>query len=243
MRGCVMWDKIYFFIMVPMVYIAAAVFVMGLLLKFIIILASKKPKGTYAVFPKPKFAFPGAVAESFLVPTAFKKNKLFWLMIIAFHAAFFLLFIGHIELIREFAIIQIIPHQVFLGAGFVGITLIISVLYFLFRRFKSPWREISVPEDYIILLLLFLTFIFGSHMSLASRYGIAGFDIPVDAYREYLSSLFTKTPHVSQGILASPHYVLVVLHVFFANLFLMLFPFSKMIHSAFIFAAQLIKRK
>lgn len=238
-----MWDKVYYFIMIPMVYLAAATFVLGLLGKFIIVLLSPKPAGTYAVFPKNGSRFIGAVGEAIFVPTAFRKDKLFWLMIIAFHAAFFLLFVGHLELIREFKILQIIPHHVFLGAGIVGLVLIVTVLYFLFRRFKSPWREISVPEDYLLLILLFLTFIFGSHMSLASRYGIAGFDIPVESYRQYLSSLFTATPYISQGILASPHYVLVVLHVFFANLFLMLFPFSKMIHSAFIFAAQLIKRK
>ncbi len=238
-----MWDKVYYFIMIPMVYIAAATFILGLLSKFIIVLLSPKPAGTYAIFPKKRYRFIGAVGEALFVPTAFRKDMRFWLMIIAFHVAFFLLFIGHLELIREFAIFQIITHHVFLGGGIVGIVLIATVLYFLFRRLKSPWREISVPEDYIILLLLFLTFIFGSHMSLASRYGIAGFDIPVDAYREYLSSLFTKNPTISQGILASPHYVLVVLHVFFANLFLMLFPFSKMIHSVFIFTAQLIKRK
>ncbi len=238
-----MWDKVYYFIMIPMVYLAVATFVLGLLVKFIIVLSSPKPAGTYAVFPKRPLRFIGAVGEAFIVPVAFRKDKLFWLMIIAFHGAFLLLFLGHLELIREFIFLQIIPHKVFLGAGFVGIVLIVSVLYFLFRRFTSPWREISVPEDYLLLLLLFLTFIFGSHMSLASRYGIAGFDIPLDAYREYLSSLFTRNPAISQGIIASPHYVLVVLHVFFANLFLMLFPFSKMVHSVFIFAAQLIKRK
>lgn len=238
-----MWDTIYYFIMIPMVYIATATFIFGLAAKFAIVLLSKKPVGTYSVFPKSRFHIAGAIGESLLIPTAFRKDKLFWLMIIAFHAAFFLLFIGHLELIREFKFLQIIPHHIFLGAGIVGIVLTISVLYFLFRRFKSPWREISVPEDYLILILLFLTFIFGSHMSLASRYGIAGFDIPVESYRQYLSSLFTTTPSVSQGILASPHYVLVVLHVFFANLFLMLFPFSKMVHSVFIFAAQIIKRK
>lgn len=238
-----MWDNVYYFIMIPMVYIAAATFVLGLVFKFTLVMLSPKPKGTYAVFPKKRFRLLGAIAEALFVPTAFRKSKIFWLAIIAFHVAFFLLFLGHLELIREFRFLQIIPHYVFLGGGAVGIVLIITVLYFLFRRFKSPWREISVPEDYLILILLFLTFIFGSHMSLASRYGIAGFDIPVESYRQYLSSLFTAHPFVSQGIMASPHYVLVALHIFFANLFLMLFPFSKMVHSVFIFTAQLIKRK
>ncbi|HPA73006.1 MAG TPA: respiratory nitrate reductase subunit gamma [Spirochaetota bacterium] len=238
-----MWDSIYFFIMVPMVYIAFATLVIGIAFKFTIIFISPTIKGTIAVFPKGSVPKLCAVRDSFFMPSAFMKDKPFWVVIIAFHAAFLLLIIGHLELIREFAVIQVIPHEVFLGAGWVGIVLIVTTIYFLFRRFKTPWREISVPEDFIILLLLFLTFIFGSHMSLASRYGIAGFDIQVSEYREYLSSLFTTSPHVSRGILASPHYVIVALHVFFANLFMMMFPFSKMIHSVFMFAAQFIKRK
>ncbi len=238
-----MWDSIYYFVMVPMVYIAFGTLFGGILFKFIVVLRSPKIKGTLAVFPRGPVPKLGALRDSFFIPDAFRKDKVFWFFIIAFHAAFLLLIIGHLELVREFALFQIIPHYVFLGAGWVGVVLIASTLYFLFRRFKSPWREISVPEDYIILLLLFLAFIFGSHMNLASRYGIAGFDIPVQSYREYLSSFFTSTPHVSRGIIASPHYVIVVLHVFFANLFLMLFPFSKMVHSVFMFAAQFIKRK
>ena len=42
----------------------------------------------------------------------------------------------------------------FIGKGFVGLTLAISLLYFLFRRFSSPVRDLSVPEDYFLLILL-----------------------------------------------------------------------------------------
>ena len=238
-----MWDSVYYFVMVPMVYIAFATLIGGTIFKIVLIFMSPKIKGTLAVFPRGSVPKLCAIKDAFFVPSAFRKDRIFWGFIIAFHAAFLLLVIGHLELIREFAIIQIIPHEVFLGAGWVGIVLIVTTLYFLFRRFKSPWREISVPEDFYILLLLFLTFIFGSHMTLASRYGIAGFDISVTAYREYLTSLFLLNPKISQGILASPHYVIVVLHIFFANLFMILFPFSKMIHSVFTFSAQFIKRK
>jgi len=226
-----------------MVYIAFATLVFGIIFKFTVIFLSPKYKGILPIFPKESAPALCAVKDAFFVPVAFMKDKALWFFILAFHGAFLLLIIGHLELIREFSFIQVIPHDIFLGAGWVGVVLVVSTLYFLFRRFKHPWREISVPEDYIILLLLFLTFIFGSHMNLASRYGIAGFDIPVESYREYLSSLFTTSPRVSPGIIASPHYVIVVLHVFFANLFLMLFPFSKMIHSVFTFAAQFIVRK
>ena len=121
--------------------------------------------------------------------------------------------------------------------------LIVTTVYFLLRRFNSPVRGISIPEDYVLLILLFLTIIFGSHMNLASRYAETGFDITVNDFRIYLSSLAAFKPAVPEEISDSPHYVLMVLHIFFANLFLILFPFSKMIHSVFIFFALHLKRK
>jgi nitrate reductase gamma subunit len=83
----------------------------------------------------------------------------------------------------------------------------------------------------------------GSHMHLAARYGVASFDIPVADYRSYISSLINLKPALPAGITGSPHYVIIMLHIFFANLFIMIFPFSKMIHSVFIFFTQNIKRK
>lgn len=238
-----MWDSIFYFVMVPMVYIAAAIFILGILFKLIMVIASPAIPGTLGVFPRKVPGPIGVLKDSLLVPAAWRHSKIFWFFTIAFHLAFLLLFIGHLELIREIKIIQVIPHKVFLGAGFVGIVLIITTLYFLFRRFSSPVRGISVPEDYILLLLLFLTMIFGSHLHLADRYSESGIDIQLADYRAYLSSLIAFKPVVPEEISFSPHYVLVVLHIFFANLFLIFFPFSKMIHAVFTFAAHILKRK
>lgn len=238
-----MRDAIYHAVMVPMVYAACAIFVIGLLYKIFQVIISPRIKGTLGVFPQKLPGPVGVVKDAFLVPVAFRKDKVFWIFIMAFHISFLLLILGHLELIREFAVIQLIPHEVFLGAGFVGIVLVFSTLYFLFRRFRSPWREISVSEDFILLLILFITMLFGSHMHIAARYGIAGFDIPLDDYRAYLSSLIDLKPVIPDGILYSPHYIIIVIHIFFANLFAMIFPFSKMIHSILIFFSHSLARK
>lgn len=238
-----MRDTLYYFIMVPMVYLAAAVFVGGLFFKFMNVMLSPRIKGRLGLFPRRLPRAAGVLKDAFALPPAFRKDKVFWALIIAFHVAFVLLALGHLELIREFAFLQIIPHQVFLGAGAVGIVLIAATLYFLFRRFRTPWREISVPEDFILLLVLFVTMIFGSHMHLAARYGIAGFDIPLEDYRAYLGGLVSFKPVIPDMIANSPHYIIIVIHIFFANLFIMLFPFSKMIHSVFAFSALSLKRK
>ena len=103
-------------------------------------------------------------------------------------------------------------------------------LFFLFRRLVSPYRELSVPEDYYLLILLFLAVLFGSQMDWARTwYEYEG--LVVDDYREYLSSLLFLRPEVPENILFSGHAFMLVLHVFFGNLFLMFFPFSQIMHS------------
>ena len=77
-----------------------------------------------------------------------------WVFLIMFHVAFLLLVLGHLELISGIGVLQMIKHEVFLGSGFVGITLFVALLFLLFRRFHSPNRELSVPEDYYLLILL-----------------------------------------------------------------------------------------
>ncbi len=238
-----MWNSIYYFVMVPMVYIAFATLILGILFKFMLVVFSPPIQGTLGIFPR-KLPKPlGVLKDSFLVPAAWRSSKILWLAIVAFHLAFLLLFIGHLELIKDFKIIQVISHEVFLGAGWVGIVLTFTTLYFLMRRFSSPVRQISIPEDYILLIVLFLTFIFGSHMHLAARYSESGFDIQVGDFRAYLSSLFAFNPIIPEEISESPHYILLVIHIFLANLFMIFFPFSKMIHSVFVFFAHKIKRK
>ena len=98
-------------------------------------------------------------------------------------------------------------------------------------------------EDFVLLILLFLTMVIGSHLHLAARYGVAGFDIPVEDYRAYLSGMMCLAPVIPDGIKGSPHYVLVALHIFLANLVLIFFPFTKMVHSVFAFFAHNIARR
>jgi nitrate reductase gamma subunit len=161
-----------------------------------------------------------------------------------FHAAFVLLVLGHLELITEIGILQVVAHQVFLGRGLVGIALLVTILFFFFRRFHSPVREVSAPSDYYILILLFLTVLFGSELHLARQL----FDystISVEEYREYLSGIFTFRPALPEMFREEDvgHAFLLVLHVFFANLLLMCFPASKMAHSLLAFPLARLKRR
>ena len=223
-------ETIYYIILVPMVYLAFAIFFVGTGITLYKLFQSPKNPATLQIYPERRPKWLWALHDTFLLPTVRRHNPVMWVFLMAFHICFLLVIIGHLELFGEFQIFQVIEHEVFLGRGFVGLILSIALLYFLFRRFLSPVRELSVPEDYYLLILLFLTVVFGSEMDWARRwYEYDG--LMVEDYRTYLMGLLSFTPAVDDAVIFSGHSFMLVLHVFFANLFLMFFPFSKIMHS------------
>jgi nitrate reductase gamma subunit len=234
-------EFVYYIVLVPMVYLACAVFVLGTVIRLFKILLEPKHPTTLQIYPEQRPRWLWALHDTFLLPTVRRHKPVFWVVLMLFHIAFLLLIIGHLELIAEIKVFQVIPHEVFLGKGFVGLVLCLAVLYFLFRRLVSPTKDLSVPEDYYLLILLFLTFIFGSQMDWARRW--YGYDsLTVDGYREYLSSLLYLKPYVSSDLTAPGHSFMLLLHVFFANLFLIFFPFSDFMHSVFSLPMNKLRR-
>jgi len=223
-------EIVYYIILIPMVYVAFAVFFVGTGIRLVKLFREPKNPTTLQIFPDKRPRWMWALHDTFLLPTVRRHNPIFWVFLMLFHISFLLLIIGHLELIDDFRIFQIVQHEVFLGKGFVGLILSVSLLFFLFRRFASPNRDLSVPEDYYLLILLFLTVFFGSQMDWARRWYDYG-NLSVVEYREYLSSLLYLKPHLSSDLTSPGHSFMLVLHVFFANLFLMFFPFSQVMHS------------
>lgn len=221
---------VYFIILIPMVYAAFAVFVLGIVIRLVKLFREPNNPTTLQIYPEKRPRWLWAVYDTFLLPTVRRHNSIFWIFLMLFHICFLLLIIGHLELIADFRLFQIIPHEVFLGKGFVGLILSVCVLFFLFRRFSSPVKELSIPEDYYLLILLFLTIFFGSQMDWARRWYYYG-NLSVVEYREYVSGLLHLRPHLSSDLTSSGHSFMLVLHVFLANLFLMFFPFSQLMHS------------
>jgi nitrate reductase gamma subunit len=223
-------DTVIYFILVPMVYISFAVFIFGTAIRLIKIFREPKNPAPLQVYPAKNPKWLWALHDTFLFPTVRRHKPVLWVFLILFHAGLFLLIIGHLELFADIKILQVIPHEIFLGQGYLGLLLAIALLYFLFRRFTSPVRDLSVPEDYYLLILLFLIVIFGSEMDWARRwYGYE--ELTVEEYREYLMSLLYLKPYLPDAVTDSGHSFMLVLHVFFANLFLLFFPFSQSMHS------------
>ncbi|MFH1728910.1 MAG: respiratory nitrate reductase subunit gamma [Pseudomonadota bacterium] len=237
-----MIDKLYYFTMIPMVYLAFAIFFTGIIYQIIRIWASPKQLHTLEIFPKQRPAMLHALKDTFLFPTIIMKNPIFWFFLMVFHVAFIALILGHLELIKEIKLLQLIPHEVFLGKGFIGIAIVVSASYFFYRRLKSPIREISYSSDYLMLLLLIFSSILGGHLDWANIWSESGLDIGVSEYREYLYSLITFKPMVPDMIKDSPHYIMLVLHIFTANLFIILFPFSKFMHTFLAMPLNRIRR-
>lgn len=234
-------ETVYYLVLVPMVYAAFVVFVLGVVVKIVKLLQAPPHPTTLQIYPERRPRWLWALHDAFLLPTVRRHNPILWVFLMLFHIALLLLFLGHLELVREFKVFQIIEHEVFLGRGFVGLVLCIALIYFLFRRFVSPNREMSVPEDYYLLILLFLTVLFGSQMDWARTwYEYDG--LTVDDYRTYLSSLLVLKPELPPGVTFSGHSFMLILHVFFANLFFMFFPFSKIMHLFFTIPMNKLRR-
>jgi nitrate reductase gamma subunit len=233
-------DTLNYIILVPMVYFSFAVFAAGLVYQITIVLRKPGLKIPLNLYPQKKPAWFHILVDTFLLPSVFKARPVMWFFLMLFHACIFLLIIGHIELIHAFSIFQIIEHEIFLGRGFIGVALFISLLYFLFRRFSSHAKNLSVPEDYFLLISLLLTVILGSELDWARTW--FGFEeMTVSDYQNYLKSLLMLQPDISE-VTYSGHSFMLVFHVFFANLFIMFFPFSKMMHAIFAIPLNKIRR-
>jgi len=233
-------ETIYYLILVPMVYLAVFIFIAGIVTKVIQLIRKPRLQTTLQIYPEKKPSTIWAIIDTFLLPGTRRNNPILWIFLLIFHICLLLLFIGHLELVWDLEVFQVIPHEVFLGNGFVGVMLSVALIFFLFRRFVSPTKELSVPEDYFVLILLFLVVIFGSEMDWARRWYFYE-EMGKAEYREYLMGLLTLSPDI--GSVSEPgHSFMLVLHVFFANLFLMIFPFSNLMHSIYAFATNKLRR-
>lgn len=235
-------ETFYYIVLVPMVYLAFGVFIFGTIFRIAALLRAPRHPVSLRVYPEKKTRWLGVLYDSFLLPTVRKHNPVLWIFLMFFHIAFLLLIIGHLELIKAFGLFQLIPHDIFLGGGYIGIILAVALLFFLLRRLVSPNRELSVPEDYYLLILLFLTVIFGSEMHLARRWFDYG-SLGVSDYRDYLYSLVVFKPELPATLSVAGHSFMLVLHILFANIFLMLFPFSKIMHAFISLPINNLRRK
>lgn len=238
-----MIDKICYVVMVPMVYLAFAWFIVGSFIRIAGILKAPELPHTLKVFPERPTRTPrlAAVVDALTMPTVRLHKPLLWFFLMVFHVGVLVLILAHLDLLPQVRITSgESPHMI--GYGAVGLMLTISLLYLLFRRFRAPVREFSVPSDYLLLFLLFCIFLTGDIISWGNSWSPDGFVITKQDLGLYLNSLVRFTFEDPRTILSGSHYVLVAVHVLLANLFLIILPFSKIMHSFFAIPVNTLRR-
>ncbi len=158
-------DWFSFIVAGVMVYVAVAIFLGGSVYRVIKWLRTPKSPVRQGMFPQPGGPLTRALKlgkDSLIFPQVLDTDRWMWFFVIGMHLAGIGLFIGHLRLIFEFTPIYNAVGPVTMEnmaawvGGAIGISLFIAFTYFLLRRFKSPYRELSVPEDYLLLMLILL---------------------------------------------------------------------------------------
>jgi nitrate reductase gamma subunit len=226
-----------------LVYIAVAVFLLGIAWRVYQWFRVARSGIRLGMFPQPQSKGSRLLwlgRDSFLFPQVLDVDRWMWLFVIMLHLAGVAAFVGHIRLYHEFT-----PLANALGAegmdvfalwsgGTIGIVLLIATTYLLVRRFKSPYKDLSTPEDYLLLALILVIILLGDHLRFFG-------DIHVTEYREYIQSLLAFKPGFPEAIAESGTKWVLVGHVLTANILLIYFPFSKLVHFVGTFAGNLLR--
>lgn len=228
-----------------MVYVAVAIFIVGMAYQIYHWLRGPKTRVKTGIFPKPHTAVTrwGEVAlDSFTFPQVITIDRTMWVFTILFHFALLGAFVGHLRLIHEITPLfnllggtQGMDQFALWSGSLMGILLIVALIYYLLRRQFSPYKEISVPEDFILIFLFILAVVMGDYMRFLGK-------VHTTDYRAYLQSLIALRPAFPKVLADSPTKWVLVLHVLFANLIFIYFPFSKLVHLIATFPANLARR-
>jgi nitrate reductase gamma subunit len=227
-----------------MVYGAIAIFILGMIYRIYQWRVAPKARLKTGVFPKPGkgAARWGQVAvDSFIFPQALKADRTIWIFTLLFHFALAGAFVGHLRLVHEFTpLLNLLGPEgmdrfALWSGGVMGVLLIVTLIYYLFRRLASPYKEISVPEDFILLFLLLLVVVMGDHMRFIGKIHAAD-------YRVYFQSLLAFKPAFPKVLADSSTKWAFDFHILFANLLILYLPFSKLVHVIATFPANLARR-
>jgi nitrate reductase gamma subunit len=156
-------------------------------------------------------------------------SKYLWLGALALHWCLLVILLRHLRIFTEPVPSFVLTLQRLDGifelpsALFITDLLILSALTFLLLRrvFNSQIRYISLPADYLALLLILGVVISGIFMKFSYR-------VDVVSVKELALGMLSFNPSVPPEGIGLPFYV----HLFFVSSLLAYFPFSKLVHMA-----------
>lgn len=226
-----------------LVYVAVAVFIIGMIYQITGWFRAPKSSVRLGLFPKPKSKtgkFFKVLKDSFIFPQSFAVDKVTWIFAIVFHGSLLVILLAHFRLVREFTpLVNLLGMDGMntlsaIGGKTLGIIIIFPVFFYLFRRFISPHKDLSVPEDYFLVIMLIFIIAFGNHLRFFA-------DFHVEDYREYVQSLLVFKPSYPEAIAGSDARIVLSMHVLAVNIFVIYFPFSKLMHIIGTFAANKVR--
>lgn len=218
-------------------YIAGAIFLIGVTYRVAGWLKVPVPF-QLTLFPAPSGGADRIAAvgtEVLLFKSLYNNDKNLWLWAWLLHVSLAMVIGGHIVgiyyLMNQFTLIGLSPSASQAASAFLGtvagITLMVALIVLFYRRLAEPEvKKLSDPADYIDLLFILVIAITGNHMRLP------GVEVDLPAVRAYMGSLLTFSP------LPIPDSGVFIAHFTTVMLFLIYFPFSKMLH----FAGFLVNR-
>lgn len=225
------------------VYVAIAVFTGGMAWRAWHWSRTPKSPVRLAIYPKPESGsrrFGKLMTDTFVAPQSAKAAPVMWAFAMLFHVAALAAFVGHLRLVHEFdplvAALGIEGMNAFAGiaGGIAGIGMLVAVLFWIARRTFGPYKNLSVPEDYFLLVLLLLVVLMGDHMRFLG-------DVHGPTYIAWFQSLLRFDPSFPPELAASSTKWALDFHMLFVNALLIYFPFSKLTHAIGAFATNLVR--
>ncbi len=227
------------------VYLALAVFIIGMGWRIYEWATTPKSAVRLGMFPKPATKtgrFFKMLKDTFIAPHSAKIEPAMWVFAFAFHVAALGAFVGHGRLIAEFPILpELLGHDgmnafAAMSGSIAGVLMLVGVLFWIGRRTFGPYKSLSVPEDYLLLFLLFGVIVMGDHMRF-----VYGDIIHADTYRAWFQSLLTFKPMFPEKLLSGNVGWSLGTHMLFTDLFLIYFPFSKLVHTIGSFSSNRVR--
>ncbi|MCE5203180.1 MAG: respiratory nitrate reductase subunit gamma [Actinomycetia bacterium] len=227
------------------VYLAALVFFVGIGWRIYQWATTPKSPVPLGLFPKPATKggrFGKMFADTFLAPHSARIEPTMWAFAMMFHVAALAAFVGHLRILGEYPLLPSLlgpdgMNSFAAWAGSIaGSLMLIGVVYWISRRTFGPYKNLSVPEDYLLLALLLGVVIMGDHMRF-----VYGGTIHAETYRAWFLSLLAFRPAFPEHLLQGNVGWSLGTHMLFTDLFLMYFPFSKLVHAIGSFSTNLVR--
>lgn len=225
------------------VYLGLGVFIVGMGWRIYQWASTPKSPIRLGMFPKPKTKagrILKMLKDTLIAPQSASIEPRMWFFAFMFHVAALAAFVGHLRIIGEYPILPDLLGKAGMNefaawaGGIAGTLMMIAVMYWIARRTFGPFKQLSVPEDYLLLALLFGVIIMGNHMRFFGH-------VHAETYRAWFTSLLAFKPVMPAEIVGSNVGWSLGTHMLFTDLLFIYFPFSKLVHTIGSFSANLVR--